>query len=484
MSSTLLTKRLVQEIKRRSIETVHFPLDEFVIRTFPNYDMNWHHVQVIRKLEQLRTGAIKRLIISMPPRHGKSELCSVRFPAYMLGLNPNELIIACSYSATLANNMGRKVKRVMGETSYKRLFPNVRLATKSDVNQINTAREFEVSGYDGKYIGSGVGGGITGEGMTLGVIDDPIKNRKEANSRTYQESIFEWYKSVFRTRLHKDGRILITVTRWHEDDLVGKIIETSKEDWDIVNIPAMCDSEVVKGIDDPRSKGEALWESHFPMETLLELQESLGLFDFNALYQGDPTSDDSAIFNPGYWQYYNGDIADKLNTEESTINYVIQSWDTALKDGEENDYSVCTTWGVANNGVYLLHRFKERLQYPDLKQAMIMLNDSWRPKSVLIEDKVSGISVRQELHRTTKMPLLPIEPKGDKIVRAKAVTGFLAAGKVFLPTHATWLQDYMDELRRFPSGKHDDQVDSTTQFLQYMLFSERPSTINMSGFMR
>lgn len=470
IGSSALRAAIINRMRRET--RVDVDLAEFTMRTFPGYQMNWHHLELCRTLMRWVDGDIRRLIVSMPPRHGKSELCSIRLPAYILGRKPDAPIIACSYSARLASRMNRHVQRVIESSAYSAVFPDVRLPRRGE--GVCTTGEFELAGHKGRYLSAGVGGGITGEGMLYGIIDDPVKNRKDANSPVYQTAIWDWYKSTFFTRCHKDARILVILTRWHEADLAGKLLEQDPGKWTVINIPASYKEELSTGLPDPRKdEGDPLWPGMFSKESLKDIEDTVGPFEYAALYQGDPYTDGANIFRESYWQYY---------TELPKFNYIEQSWDTAFKEGQENDYSVCTTWGISNTGYYLLHVYRDRCEYPKLKNMVKDLATSWRPSAILLEDKGSGTSIYQELKRSTRLPIIPVNPGSEsKVERAHAAVGPIAAGRVYLPMSAPWRSAYLEELRKFPAVQHDDQTDSTTQFLKRAIMRDGSGQANVSG---
>jgi hypothetical protein len=218
---------------------------DFTTYTKKNYQVNWHHELICKKLDQFVAGEIKRLMISLPPRNGKSELVSRRLPAYLLGLDPDIKIIATSYSANLASRMNRDVQRILESPEYNILFPDTKLSSaKLDIKDHSTQNSgmFEIVGHDGAYISAGIRGSITGSGFDVGIIDDPIKTREEAESDTLRDRVFEWYTDTFYTRAEKDASILLTQTRWHSDDLAGKLLNLAQEDpgadqWETIVLP-------------------------------------------------------------------------------------------------------------------------------------------------------------------------------------------------------------------------------------------------------
>jgi len=420
-----------------------------------SYEAPIHLVMLAEKLEAIERGEIKRLIVSMPPRHGKSELISLRFPCWYLGRHSEDYIVQAGYAESISLTHSRRARDIFVSQEMKNLFPDVRYRPERAGQEIviperQAAHEWGTK-QGGSYFAVGIGGGLTGRGFNLGIIDDPVKDAEEAESITYRERAWDWYQKVFRTRAQPDAAIIIVMTRWHEDDLVGRLLKQSREDpssdqWKVLHLPAIQD-------------GKALWPERYPIEELKTIRSSIGSRAFESLYQGNPTIAEGQIIKREWWQYYR---------ERPNFIRTFHSWDTAFKDKTQNDYSVCTVWGEAQNGFYLLDVWRDKVEFPELKRIANALYERDKPSLVLIEDKASGQSLIQELQRETKIPILPVKVDKDKVARAYAATPLIEAGKVFLPMNAPWLYDYIEELSAFPNATHDDQVDSTTQALSFM----------------
>ncbi len=412
----------------------------------PGFERARHLCLLAEKLEAIEQGTLKRLMVFMPPRHGKSELCSIRFPAWYLGRNQQRQVIGCSYAENLAYSFSYAIRETIASPSYQRLWP-LCLDTAGAVR-------WQLANKDNKrasYIAAGVGGGITGEGADLLIIDDPIKNAEEAESETYREKTYQWYITTARTRLQPDAAVILILTRWHMADLAGRLLEDAKRDpkadqWQVMCLPAL-------------NENQALWPERYPVPALENIRASIGGRAFESLYQGNPTMAEGNIFKREWWKFYKA---------RPQFQYTIQSWDTAFKDKAENDYSVCTVWGVTQNAFYLLDVVRERVEFPELKRMCITAYERDKPQRVYIEDKASGQSLIQELKRETRIPIFPIKVDKDKVARANAITPLIESGRVILPEYASWLHDYIQELSNFPNGEHDDQVDSTTQALSQM----------------
>lgn len=295
--------RLAQRVKNK-IAAKEF--ESFVLQTKEDYVINWHHRQLMKKLQDFAEGKIKKLLVFMPPQHGKSELTSRRLPAFILGLNPDAKIVGASYSSELSKSFNREVQRIMDSREYSAIFPNTKLSGQNVVTDdrgsyLRNANIFEVVGRSGFYKSVGVGGSLTGTPVDIGIIDDPIKGPQQANSLTYRASLWEWYTQVFSTRLHNDSQILITQTRWHEKDLAGRIIEEMQKDgsdeWEIISYPAVLENEGQRYPGDKRNLGEALWEDRHSLERLLDAKKK-NPRAFQALYQQDPKPLEGGLVYP------------------------------------------------------------------------------------------------------------------------------------------------------------------------------------------
>ena len=282
--------------------------EAFVKFTKDDYSFNWHHRYLISKLQAFAEGKIKKLLVFMPPQHGKSELTSRRLPSFILGIDPNKKIVGASYSGELSKSFNREVQRIIDTPEYKDIFPLTTLsgqnvATNAKGAFLRNANIFEVVGCKGFYKSVGVGGSLTGTPVDIGIIDDPIKGPQEANSVTYRAALWEWYTQVFLTRLHNESQILITQTRWHKKDLAGRIIEEmTKEgsnDWEIVSFPAILENEGQRSKGDPRELGSALWPERHSLERLLKAKKA-NPRAFSSLYQQDPRPAEGGLVYPSW----------------------------------------------------------------------------------------------------------------------------------------------------------------------------------------
>jgi len=377
-----------------------------------------------------------------------------------LARHPEDYIVQAGYAESIALTHSRQARDIFISPEMAGLFPTIhhrpeRHGQEPIVPERQAAHEWGTK-QGGSYYAVGMGGGLTGRGFNIGIIDDPVKDEEEAASQTIRDKVWDWYQKVFRTRAEPDAAIIVVMTRWHQDDLVGRLLKQSQDSisdqWKILHFPAIQDSK-------------ALWAERYPIEALRKIRSSIGSRAFESLYQGNPSVAEGQIIKREWWRYYK---------ERPQFLKIIHSWDTAFKDKTQNDYSVCTVWGEAQNGYYLLDVWRARVEFPELKRVAVALDARDNPSAVPVEDKASGQSLIQELQRETKIPVIPFKVDSNKVARAYAVTPLIEAGRVFLPENAPWLFDYIEELSAFPNAEHDDQVDSTTQALAFMRGEPEP----------
>lgn len=387
-----------------------------------------------------------RLIIEIPPRHGKSSLVSHYTPAWFLNLWPQRSVILTTYEADFAASWGRKVRDLIEAT------PEIRVRVRQESS---AAHRWETTA-GGGMITAGAGGPIMGRGGNLLIVDDPFKNWQEAQSATIRERIINWFNSTFYTRAEPGATIIVLTTRWHEADLAGYLENTHRDSWQVIKYPALAEAN------DPlnRPEGEPLCPARFDKKALLDIKEALGSYLWAGLYQQRPAPAEGGIWRAEWWKYY---------TEPPKFNLLVQSWDTAFKKGKRSSRSCCETWGRTETGYYLLHVWKDKVEYPELKQQVIALHDKWKPAAVLVEDEASGQSLTQDLKKGTRIPAKPVKVhEADKVTRARLVSPLAEAGKVYLPERAQWLADFLDEAHSFPNSEYKDQVDAMSQALDYM----------------
>jgi len=316
------------------------------------------------------------------------------------------------------------------------------------------------------YVAAGVNGGVTGLGASVFLVDDPIKDRKQANSAVYRESLKDWFKEVALTRLTPNGSIVIIMTRWHHDDLVGWLLANGEADeWIILKFPAIRTEESNGDGQyeyDIREPGEALWPERYGLDKLERRREEMGFLSFNCLYQQDPQMGDDVIFKIEDF------VRDFELNDLPTFKRIISSWDTAFEAKKTADYSVGTVWGETETAYYLLDVVRGRWRFPQLRKKMVETHKRWNEDAVLIESKASGKDLLYALQDETNLPVQPVNPVVDKISRASAVSGRFEAGRVHVPISAPWLNAYLTEMEHFPAGGFDDQVDSTTQAIRWL----------------
>lgn len=397
----------------------------------------------------MEEGKLKRLMIFLPPRHSKSMTVSETFPSYFIGKKPTRRVIEVSYGDSLAQKFGRENKRKIEE--------NGRDLFDIEISKFNaSSTNWGLKDHRGGMISAGIGGGLTGEGADLLLIDDPIKNRKEADSETYRNMLWNEWQNTLLTRLHPDAAIIIILTRWHEDDLAGRILKEEKDKWTVINIP--CEAEK----DDPlgRDVGEPLWPEHgFNKTWMADTKKGVGSRAWFALYQQRPSPQEGGIFKRKWWQFY--------LIPPSRFDEIIQSWDCAFKDTKTSSYVVGQAWGRKGADMYLLDQVREQMDFPTTLKAFETFSAKWKlARTKLVEDKANGTAVIAMLKK--KIPgIIPVEPRGSKEARANAVSPYVEAGNVYLPdpTLAQWVHDYIEEMSAFPNGATNDQVDATSQAL-------------------
>ena len=458
--------RIERELLRRSA-TKH--LDSFILYTYADYQMGWVHKEICDTLDQflrdVESQKSPRLIICQPPRSGKSEIVSRRFPAYALGKNPDLQIIATSYSSDLVSRFNRDVQRIIDDDIYREIFPSTTLngrnvKTDTRASYIRTSDLFEVVGHKGSYRSTGVGGGITGQGADILIIDDPIKDRAEANSPTIREKLWDWYTSTAYTRLSPGGGVIVMATRWHTDDLIGRLIqkmqEGSGDDFNVITYPAIAEH------DEPHRKaGEALHPERYDLEQLNAIRQTIGPQDWSALYQQRPVPEGGAVFKIDAFKRWNS------TNLPPAFDQILGSWDMTFKDSKSSDYVVGQVWGRKGVDLYLLDLFRGQWDFTKTLEMFALMTAKYpRTHRWLIEDKANGSAIisvlKKQIHGIT-----PITPTESKLERAYAVTPLIEAGNVYIPESATWLANFEDELLNFPAGAHDDQVDSMTQALNF-----------------
>lgn len=424
------------------------------------FSITWFGKKICALLDEALKKNV-RVIIQLPPRHGKTLLVSHLFPAYALGRFPDLEIIAGAYSAALAKSYCRAVQRVIDSSEYREIFPDTVLANTREEGT-RTAEYFEISGRSGKYRCAGVGGGITGHGAQLILVDDPIKNWEEAYSRTYRDRVWEWYCSTLYTRLCGTPRsIVLVLTRWHQDDLAGRLIEKAREEkadkWLVFSLPAIHEGPPTDL--DPREEGDPLWPENFGLDELEKIRASVTPTVWASLYQQRPQIEGGGIIKIAWLRYY-----DELPRGDG---FWIQSWDLSFEKTSDGSFVVGQVWFRQGARFYLVDQIRARLSFVETLEAIRELTARY-PQAIkkIVEKKANGAAVLDFLDGKIS-GLCPSEPRGGKEDRLRAVSALFFAGNVYLPKRekSPWIDDFVDELIAFPAHPHDDQVDAASQAL-------------------
>jgi len=436
-SSLSSSQAALELLKRRKARK---SLIDFTQYTLPQYIEAKHHTLIAQKLEAVERGEIDRLMINMPPRHGKSELASRRFPAWFLGRHPTKSIIAASYNSDLASDFGRQVRNIVSSGEYTPLFQTALAEDSRAANRWNTSQ-------GGSYVAAGVGTAITGRGADVFLIDDPIKDRQEADSETQRQTVWDWYTSTAYTRLAPGGRIIVIQTRWHEDDLSGKLLAEQArggDKWDVLELPAINDH------------GEALWPDFYDLAALERIRTVLPARDWSALYQQRPAPDEGDYFKRDWFRFYNT-VPHHLRT------YGASDYAVTAKGG---DYTVHVVAGVdPDDNLYILDVWRAQSESHVWVDAFIDLVAKHKPlnwgeeQGQIIKSLGPFIDKRMR-ERRVYCRREQMASVADKPTRARSFQARAAMGKVYLPHNAPWVADVLGEMLNFPVGKHDDAVDA------------------------
>jgi predicted phage terminase large subunit-like protein len=440
------------ELKKRKVAQDKFLA--FVQEAWPTFIAGRHHAKMADAFERVANGTCKRLIINMPPRHTKSEFASYLLPAWFLGKFPHKKVIQCSHTAELAVGFGRKVRNLVDTDAYKAIFPDLALASDSKAaGRWNTNK-------GGDYFAIGVGGAVTGKGADVLIIDDPHSEQEaalaEVNPDIYDKT-YEWYTSGPRQRLQPGGAIVIVMTRWAKRDLTGQILKDANAndsigEWEVIEFPAILPS------------GNPLWPQFWSVDELMKVKRDVPNSKWMAQYQQNPVSESAAIVKREWWRTWESEYP-------PSCDFILQSWDTAFEKTQRADYSACTTWGVFYHpdasgtdqaNIILLNAFRDRMEFPELKQTAIEEYREWSPDGVIIEKKASGAPLIYEM-RAMGIPVQEFTPTrgNDKISRLNAVSDLFASGRVWAPA-TRWAEEVVDEVAEFPASMNDDYVDTVS----------------------
>lgn len=446
-------ENLEEQTRRISLKKSQSSITAFARHVYPGFKEGAHHRKLANIFKDVIEGKKKRVIVNIAPRMGKSEFASYLFPAWFLGQYPDKKIIMATHTAGLSEDFGRRVRNLLDTEEYREVFPNTLIADDQ-----KAAGKWSTSA-GGQYYAVGVGGALAGRGADLFVIDDPHSEQDiKANSRATFDNAWSWFQTGPLQRLMPEGRIIVVMTRWSLIDLTGKLINfqiknPESDPWEIVELPAILPS------------GKSLWPEQWPVEQLEQKRTAMDPRYWNAQYMQQPTSEGAALIKRADWRIWEGE-------DPPPCEFVIQSWDTAHETKTSADYTACTTWGVWYNedegmrpSVMLLDAFKERMEFPELKEAALRQYHEWKPDSFLVEKKAAGAPLIQELRRMG-IPVDEFSPSrgNDKIARLNAVSDLFASGSVWAPDRR-WARDVIEEVVAFPVGEHDDYVDTMTQAL-------------------
>lgn len=443
---------------------------DFVHYMKPDYQENWHHALIIDRLERLMHEKDQRVMISLGPRHGKSELVSRQFTPYYLGKNPNAEIIAASYSSGLATMFSRDVQKLMESDEYANVFPDTVMGGTERAKDLElfSARSrrsrdyFEVVGHKGKFTAVGVGGAVTGKGGNLILLDDPVKNAEEADSEVYRDKIWDWWRTTLYTRAEKGANILLIMTRWHVDDLAGRLLKESEnggDQWEEIVLPAI-------NIDgpsayDPREAGEALWPDKYPVDRLEIIRKQLGERNWSSLYQSSPIIIGGNIVKEDWFRYY---TELPFDTSSWRSCHMITSWDLNFKETGKS-YVVGVVLAKHNEDYYLIDIYRGKPSFADtVREVKKMARRYPKCRNILIEDKANGPAILSVLKGKVR-GLTPVTPEASKDERLHSISHIIEAGNFYLPTGHPLTEKVVNEFITFPQGMHDDCVDAISQGL-------------------
>jgi predicted phage terminase large subunit-like protein len=467
--------KLVEELEaRQRAEAAYLDLIEFCKAMQSDYKVGKHHrilADLLMEIEQGKEYAEEseekvdvgkdRICVNMPPRHGKSQLVSIYFPAWFLGRNPDKKVLMVSHTTDLAVDFGRKVRNLIATPDYQAIFPDVRLAADS-----KSAGRWNTS-VGGEYFACGVGSALAGRGAHLLLVDDPHNEQDIINGNLdVFDKAYEWFTFGARTRLMPGGRIAIVQTRWHLDDLTGRVTKDMAQNeladkYEIVEFPAILEVEQEDGV----VQEKPLWPAFFDLPALHRTKASMPMFQWNSQYQQKPTTEEAAIVKREWWKEWTAE-------EPPKCEYLIMTLDAAAEKNNRADYTALTTWGVFFNeeedcyGIILLNAIKKRLEFPELKELAWAEYTEWSPDAFIVEKKSSGTPLYQEMRRSGLMvqEYTPHRGSGDKTARLNSVADIVRSGLCWVP-QTRWAEELVEEIAGFPFMSNDDLVDATVMAL-------------------
>ena len=446
--------------QRKLAQSCRDDLIAFCKHMEPNYKVGKHHRRLADLLMKMERGEEDRIGVSVPPRHGKSQLVSIFFPAWYLGRNPDKKVLMVSHTADLAVDFGRKVRNIVDSPAYKAIFPTVTLAADSkSAGRWNT-------NMGGEYFACGVGAALAGRGAHFLIVDDPFSEQDVLNGN-YEvfDRVYEWFTYGARTRLMPQGKVAIVHTRWHPNDLIGKLGK------DMVRIPNSDQYEMFEFpaiFNENTDHEKALWPDFYDLEALHRTKASMPLFQWNAQFQQSPSAEEGALVKREWWKRWEAD-------EPPSCEYIIMTLDAAAEKNTRADFTALLTWGVFSDDrltgsashIILLNAINVRVEFPELKELAIREYKEWAPDSFIVEKKSSGTPLFQELRRMG-IPVQEFTPHrgtGDKIARINAISDIFRSGMVWYPDGRKWAEEVVEQVAAFPASEHDDMVDCVSMAL-------------------
>jgi predicted phage terminase large subunit-like protein len=444
---------------RKLVQAAQNDFLAFIAAVDKAYKFGAHLKRLGHLLMDVEENIKNRIAVSMAPRMGKSQMISIYYPAWYLGRHPDHKVIVASHTSDLAVVMARKVRNLIHSPAYARIFPDTKIASDAKAAaQWNTTA-------GGEYFAIGVGGALAGRGAHLIIADDPLSEQDiKAGNTNSLDTVYEWFSAGLRTRLMPDGKICVLHTRWHQRDLIGRLLKDSAmneggDKYEAFEFPAILN----EGTENEKS----IWPEQWTLESLQQTRASMHhiMWQWYAQYQQNPTAAEAAIIKRDWIKWWKKDAP-------PPCDFIVQAFDTALTTKERSDFSVCHTWGVwyseedGTMNAILLNKVKGKYEFPELKTMAHEQYTEWQPDSVIVEAKASGQPLIDEMRRSGIFVQDFSPGKGqDKIARLNAVADMYASGHVWFP-ETSWASQTVEEILAFPAGEHDDEVDAMTLALQ------------------